>query len=91
MARILLSHGWLGAEEGKKMNPMKQMRPNVSAVSRFPLSVGARPETDWIPWELATLCADCETVHNQPDGVCPRCTSKYGILLARLLAQKRAG
>jgi uncharacterized paraquat-inducible protein A len=72
------------------MNPLKQIRSSdETTVSRFP-SAFTRTETDWIPWELATLCADCDTVHNQPDGVCPRCTSKYGILLSRLLAQKHA-
>ena len=56
-------------------------------VSQFP----QRPEPEWIAWDAATLCADCETVHNQPGGTCPRCTSQHGILLSRLLAAKRAG
>jgi hypothetical protein len=68
------------------MIPLKQVRPDPPDVSQFPY----RADAEWIPWELATLCADCETVHNQPDGTCPRCTSKHGILLSRLLAQKRA-
>ena len=67
------------------MIPLKQLRPEPSDVSRFPF----KSDPEWIPWELATLCADCETVHNQPDGTCPRCTSQHGILLSRLLAQKR--
>jgi len=68
------------------MIQQKQIRPEPPAVSRFPI----RTEPDWIAWDLATLCADCETVHNQPDGACPRCTSRHGILLSRLLAQKHA-
>ena len=42
-----------------------------------------------IPWERAVLCAGCETVHNQPGGACPRCTSRHGISLPQLL-QRRA-
>jgi len=68
------------------MLPLKQVRTDAWVVSQFPY----RAEPEWIPLELATLCADCETVHNQPDGVCPRCTSKHGILISRLLAQKHA-
>ena len=55
-------------------------------VVRFP----SRAEPEWLSLDLATLCADCETVHNQPDGTCPRCTSRHGILLSRLLTAKRA-
>ena len=38
-----------------------------------------------IPWSAATLCADCEHVHNKPGHACPSCTSEHGILLSRLL------
>jgi hypothetical protein len=68
------------------MIPLRQPRPDPPVVSRFPY----RSDSEWIPWELATLCADCDTVHNQPGGTCPRCTSRHGILLSRLLSQKRA-
>lgn len=48
----------------------------------------ARSDSESIPWAVATLCADCETVHNQPGGACPRCTSAHGILLSRLLGSR---
>ena len=48
------------------MIPQKQTRPGPPEVSQFPY----RADPEWIAWELATLCADCETVHNQPDGTC---------------------
>ncbi len=68
------------------MIPLRQPHPDPPVVSRFPL----RADPDWLPWEVATLCANCDTVHNQPGGTCPRCTSKHGILLSRLLSQKHA-
>ena len=68
------------------MLPQSQLRPDPPDVTRFPYRV----DPEWIAWDLATLCADCETVHNQPGGTCPRCTSQHGILLSRLLAQKHA-
>ena len=68
------------------MIQLRQAHPDPPVVSRFPF----RADSEWIAWEVATLCADCDTVHNQPDGTCPRCTSKHGILLSRLLSQKRA-
>lgn len=69
------------------MSSEKQVRhQDTPVVAVFPY----RAEPEWIAWDIATLCADCETVHNQPSGVCPRCTSRHGILLSRLLAAKRA-
>lgn len=38
-----------------------------------------------IDLDLATLCADCRTVHDEPSGACPRCTSEHGLSLARIL------
>ena len=43
-----------------------------------------------IPIERAVLCATCDTVHDQPAGPCPRCTSEHGLLLARLLERRSA-
>jgi hypothetical protein len=45
----------------------------------------ANDEPVSIPWALATLCADCETVHSKPGGACPRCTSSHNLVLSRLL------
>jgi hypothetical protein len=70
----------------KNVRPDPHVRHDTPVVGQFPF----RADPDWMPWELATLCADCETVHNQPGGSCPRCTSQHGILLSRLLAAKRA-
>jgi hypothetical protein len=64
----------------------KPVRHDHAVVSTFPY----RPDPEWMPWETATLCANCDTVHNQPGGECPRCTSRHGLLLSRLLSEKRA-
>ena len=39
-----------------------------------------------IPLDEAVVCVNCESIRNNADRPCPRCTSEHSIALSRILA-----